>query len=211
MFFKSTVLAASLFTVSNICAEDQDIDLHPHKMNFSFTQFGYEYIKKDDLYCGADFKITPIWNLKNKTVDKHEYWSNIETRLGYNFGISEKHSLIPYGAFGYSHFNLVKQNWDLKQLACFTLGIKSLHTFGPVFEMGLHLRSHRNILINYSIDGYKVAADNSDWKIEIALPCIWHMGDTKQWEIQFEPYYLQLPTSNNGEFLGSRLTFGYRF
>lgn len=211
MFLKPMLFSASILALSSICADSTVVDLHPHKMNFSLSQFGYEYNKTDSLYTSADFKVTPLWNTKNKTFDNFDYWSNFELKLGYNFGVAGEHHLIPYAMMGYSSFNMNDYYFQLKEYSYIGLGLKSMFTFGPIFEMGLHLKTHRSLVMMYSIQGHRVGAENNKWKLEIGVPCIWHLGDTKQWDISVEPYYTQLPTLNRGDYLGSRIAFGYRF
>jgi hypothetical protein len=211
MFLKTTALGLTVISMNLLNADESSLEAHPNKMNFSLTQFGYEYNKRDSVHCGVDFKLTPIWNIKRENLKDSEYWSSAEGRIGYNFGVRENDALLLYGSFGYSHFNFLNQEGNLKQLAYFVIGSKFLHQFSPLFEMGLHVRAYRNVMMYYQIDGYKVAASGNTWKMEIGLPCIWHLGATRQWEISAEPYYIQLPTKMNSEYLGMRITYGYRF
>jgi|GEM_PF-3499052 len=49
------------------------------------------------------------------------------------------------------------------------------------------------------------------WMMEVSVPFIWHVGETKNWEILLEPYYMQIPNGKRLHLLGSRLSFGFRF
>lgn len=220
MFLRTALLSTSLVSFASILAADDLLDMHPHKLNFSLSEVGYEYQKNDSIYCGIDFKIAPIWNLKKGNADKPDHWTNLETRIGYQFKVSEKHTYIPYLAFGMSHFKFDNKTFDLDHLSYACIGSKFMHSFGDIFEMGVHAKAHRNVMITFAADctptisaasSKRVAVENTDWKIELRLPCVWHIGATKEWEIQFEPYYMQLPTFKKTEFYGTRVTCGHRF
>lgn len=225
MFLKIALLTGTALSISSLSALEADYNDHPHKLNFGITQFGYEYHKEDALYAGVDFKLSPLVNLdsessgpKEFSVDEKDtdfseldYWTNMEIRLGYNFSLGNIHNVVPYISVGYSHFNFTNKDFELKQLGYLSFGLKTYHTVGPIFQIGTHIRTYRNLMVNYNALGRTYASGKKEWKVEFGLPLIWHVGDTKQWEILLEPYYIQLPTTYNAEFLGTRLTFGYRF
>jgi hypothetical protein len=56
-----------------------------------------------------------------------------------------------------------------------------------------------------------ISFKDASWMVEIGLPLIWHLGQERNWEIQVEPYYMQIPSGKRMHLLGSRLSFGFRF
>lgn len=56
-----------------------------------------------------------------------------------------------------------------------------------------------------------ISFKDASWMMEVSIPLIWHVGETRNWEIQLEPYYMQIPNGKRLHLLGSRLSFGFRF
>jgi len=61
------------------------------------------------------------------------------------------------------------------------------------------------------LEAKTVSFKDASWMLEVGMPFIWHLGETKNWEIQLEPYYMQIPNGKRMHLLGSRLSFGFRF
>lgn len=66
-------------------------------------------------------------------------------------------------------------------------------------------------IIEEKLDTQTISFKDASWMMEIGVPLIWHIGSEKNWEIQVEPYYLQIPNGKRLHLLGSRLSFGFRF
>lgn len=202
---------------------------HEHRLNFGFFNLGYERILMDSVYVGADIKGTPFYTLDG--TDKHtlNHFFNGELRMGYNFGITNNDTLTSYGGIGFSVFKLEKKDGNIRDWNYATLGTKYLHQFGEIFEMGIHLKTYRSIqekrstiienkkskvdltIDNDSVFTQSVSVKDTRWMLEVGIPMIWHLGETKNWEIQLEPYYMQIPNAKILHLIGSRLSFGFRF
>ena len=226
---------------------------YEHRFNFGFLNLGYERIKPDSVYTGFEMKVASLWHTKDKNNVHLDHFVNGELRLGYHHTLSFQDHIIGYIGSGFSMFSVEKQIGKLKNWSYGTLGMKYMHQFGEMFELGLHVKGYlslsqkryemrrvphlhnkRNLTIVRHENAppqtigdpttefhnvknpvkYKtkaVSIHDTRWLCEIGMPFLWHLGDLKNWEIQFEPYYLQIPNVETTHVLGSRLTFGYRF
>ena len=63
----------------------------------------------------------------------------------------------------------------------------------------------------FKFEDGKRTKHNNMWGGEIGVPLGWHIGTTKRWDIQLEPYFLKLDFSEVQNIYGTRLLFGYRF
>ena len=185
------------------------VPLKEHRLNFSLLQFGYDFLKKDTVYTGFDLNLTPIWDINDKDLSRRNYSLSGEFRLGHHLGITPKDSLITYGSIGYTKFHRDYIQY-LKEHAYFGVGAKFFHEFGPIFQMGVHVKGTRSLLNEYEIPTYNERESNK-WGIEVGLPVAWHLGENRDWEIQLEPYFTHVACAGKLEFIGSRLTFGFRF
>lgn len=223
--------------------------VHEHRINFGLLNLGYERIQSDSIYTGFDIKMASFLlneKDKNKSLD---HYVNGEVRLGYNHTLSEMDSLTAYGGVGFSVFVVEKEEGKLRNWNYATLGVKYLHQFGEIFEMGLNMKGFKSISQKrYEIgkaqkieseipdlfegdqslstlpttkfhnenDHRKtnftaVNIDDSRFVMQIGIPMIWHVGANKNWEIQFEPYYMQIPNVDLTHIIGSNLAIGYRY
>lgn len=208
----STVLAINLLQ-ADAASRMPKVELNPHRLSFSFNQLGFDYIKKDAIYAGADFRISPIWNPNDKKLDLKDYFANGEVRLGHTFGMSDSDTLISYGALGYTQFHRNYADNYLKEMCYFSVGAKFLHEFGSIFELGVHVKASRILSNIYTLKYFHSGQtiETTKWSYEFGLPLIFHIGKERQWEIQLEPYYTRIRAAIGFELLGSKLTFGFRF
>jgi hypothetical protein len=222
---------------------ENGIPLHEHRVNFGFVNVGYERIKSDSIYTGVETKLTTVWNTTGTKSKPLDHFINWEVRLGYNHSVSDSDFFVPYLGTGFSMYSVQKLDGNVKSWSYGTAGLKYFHQFGPIFEMGIHLKGYlsinqrRSVLktkefetpkespVSAGIEGDVPEFDNPEtevklvtktvkdtrWISEIGVPFIWHIGDQKNWEIQFEPYYLQIPNAKITHLIGSKLTCGYRF
>ena len=227
---------------------------HEHRVNFGLLSIGYERIKRDAVYTGFDTKVASILyteNDKSKTLD---HYVNGELRLGYNHTLGSFDTIMGYGGVGFSIFSVEKQEGKLRNWNYGTVGLKYLHQFGEIFEMGLHLKGCMSIsqkryeakkvekpvlvaedpvelkredpntgaiprLVPIFSTRYEkkrghltaVKVNDSRFITQIGLPLVWHIGSQKNWEIQFEPYYMQIPNVDITHIIGSHVTIGYRY
>lgn len=188
---------------------EETTPLKEHKINFSLLQLGYDYLKPDSIYTGADVKINSIWNADKKR--NRDNFVNAEVRMGYHKQFGLKDSLIPYAGIGFAVFHMHNNHEYLRDWSYFAVGAKYFHQFGETFEIGLHLKGCRSLQEKHLFGNSSFSRSNLNWSYEVGIPLIWHFGETKNWEFQFEPYYLQIPNVQKTEYIGSRLSFGYRF
>ena len=116
-----------------------------HSFKFGLLNLGYERIKTDCVYTGVETKIASILNMedsKNKTLD---HYINGEVRIGYNLGMGDLDVITPYGGVGFSVFSIEKAEGKLKNWNYGALGVKYMHKFGEIFEMGLHIKGAMSI------------------------------------------------------------------
>ncbi len=222
---------------------EKGIVSHEHRVNFGFVNLGYERIKNDSIYTGLESKLTTVWNTSGTKTKPLDHFINWEVRLGYNHSATDSDIFVPYLGTGFSVYSVQKIDGNVKSWSYGTAGIKYFHQFGPIFEMGIHLKGYLSInqkrtvvkteQVEVPASTVIAAAIESDvpefsnaktevklvtkrvrdtrWISEIGIPFIWHVGAEKNWEIQFEPYYLQIPNAKITHLIGSRLNFGYRF
>jgi hypothetical protein len=208
VFKKSLAVCLATLCFGNLKSEEIT-PLKDHRINFSLLQVGYEHLKPNNIYTGADVKINSIWNSDKKM--KSDHFINTEIRMGYHKQFGERDSLIPYAAIGFSVFHIQKGNEYLRDWSYLAVGTKYFHQFGETFELGLHVKGCRSLQEKHFIGSNTFSRNNLNWSYEIGIPLIWHFGETRNWEFQFEPYYLQIPNVQKTEYMGTRLSFGYRF
>jgi hypothetical protein len=56
-----------------------------------------------------------------------------------------------------------------------------------------------------------VEVNDTRFLMQLGFPMIWHVGSQKNWEIQLEPYYMQIPNDDLTHIIGSNLNIGYRY
>jgi opacity protein-like surface antigen len=115
--------------------------VNQHRLNFSLLQVGYDYLVKDSFYTGAHACITPIWDSNAHNIKTTDYFCSFEARIGRNFGISHKTSLIPYAAIGFNNYHRENVGMYLKKQTYVAFGLKYNHEFGPIFESGVGVKA----------------------------------------------------------------------
>lgn len=213
---KNIVIASAMCTALNAAAfadgiVEKEKPIYENRINFGLLSVGFDRIKTDSIYIGVDAKLTSIWATDNQSKSALDHFVNGEMRFGYTFLLDQKETLIPYVSLGFSVFSIQKKLDNVKTWNYGSFGFRHLHQFGEIFEMGYHIKGYHTIQQKIkTINGTKVIKDNR-WMAEIGLPLVWHVGSEKNWEIQFEPYYLQIPNATRMHLVGSKLAFGFRF
>lgn len=222
---------------------------HEHRINFGLFNIGYERIQPDSIYTGVDMKVASFLLNEKDNSNTLNHYVNGEIRLGYNHQLDVADCVTGYAGVGFSVFSAEKQEGKLRNWNYTTAGVKYLHQFGEIFEMGLHLKGHLSlsqkryiatkakkpemkqpdffifddpesprIEANEDIsEGSRktsltaVNVDDSRFIVQIGVPMIWHVGENKNWEIQFEPYYMQIPNKSLTQIIGSNLSIGYSY
>lgn len=205
-----SVLSLAMF--STLAADEQPLPIiKPHRISFGLLQFEYDYVQPNDFYAGLGIKMSNIWNVKDSKYKRNNYLTNIESKLGYNFGLNERFNIIPYLGIGFTHFNIEDQVQYLKDWAYLALGGRMMYRIGPVFSLGLNLKGYRSLAQIEAVGKLDLIQDKSRWTYEAGIPLVWSFGDDHAWEFQFEPSYMRLPNFDKTHFLGSKILFAYRF
>ena len=116
-------------------------------------------------------------------------------------------------AFGnnghYFHFH--------ESMVYYTGGIRSLFELSRLFSLGLNLKIFRTDdteqKFKFLFMDHRTKRTEYDnmWGGEIGIPLVWHVGSTRRWDVQLEPYFLKIGFSEVQNIYGTRLLFGYRF
>ncbi len=152
-------------------------------------------------------------------------FAHTEARLGYNFQAGSRSLITPFLGLG-GYYSRSTSSWSVEEIyipnstrltsswGYYALGMRTFFTIRPSFDLGLILKGMRSfsgrIKFESPVLDRKGSLANS-WGYEIDLPLTWHLGATKQWDIQLEPYFLKLSTKDNLNIFGGRLLLGYRF
>lgn len=228
---------------------DRLIPGHEHRVNFGLLNIGYERIKPDSVYTAFDANVSSILLTEKDNSKSIDHYVNGEVKIGYNHSLTFNDNLIGYGGVGFSIFAVEKQDGKLRNWNYGMLGVKYLHQFGEIFEMGLHFKGHMSIsqkryaaakvkkvqpeLVEETTDETElpilpvikfqndkgtgktnfsaVKVNDTRFVMHIGVPMIWHIGANKNWEIQFEPYYMQIPNEKLTHIIGSNVALGYRY
>lgn len=119
--------------------------VYEHRFNFGLLNIGYERISPNSVYTGFDARMASIINTDVNKVKSIDHYANGELRLGYNHQIGDVDRVTGYGGIGFSVFSVEKEAGKLKNWNYGMVGAKYLHQFGPIFEMGLHLKGYMSI------------------------------------------------------------------
>jgi hypothetical protein len=213
---------------------DREIVNVKSKTVFGGLKVGYDYLKPQAFYFGTDglISIGKGFYKERRTYPSDYYifrfrenlqfkttslFANLEQRYGYTFQnlISSKSTLIPFAGIGwyYSKFqfdnNLSFVNWFYG-----AAGLRVTQQFCENFDVGFNLkamyafagRSHTKWWFATTTENIRNA-----WGYEVAMPFTWHVGESKKWDLQFQPYFLKLNVNNQYQILGARLLAGYSF
>jgi len=158
-----------------------------------------------------------------------------EVRVGYNFATDKKRWIIaPYGGIGLYE---IQPRWQRMDFSSFSesifygaLGVRSDCAVTSILDVGLYLKAlhsfYRNLHVKFrtteleSMNGQlvevskKIAVNKklkNIWGYEIDLPITIRLGEKSPWDIQVQPYFIQLNTGNHSTITGVRLSAGYNF
>jgi len=191
--------------------------------NTTFYGFraGYEYVNPKDIYWDLEGGYAWGNNHLRYSKDHGHYhahspnrFGNIEGRVGYTFEPQGKFLLTPFAGVGGYHISSHRHLQSQSNWSYFALGLRSVYTFSPAFDLGLNLKGMRTMHIRNHLGNQKYDGHNT-YGYEIDLPLTWHIaGENRmagQWDIQLEPYFAKLDTRTDGKIGGARLLFGYNF
>ena len=203
---RNTALVACLLTCVFTYADDQTSDnvvipAYSHRINFELPRLGYEHIKPDAIYVGAECWY--LWGFYSNGIKF--VLGEAEGRVGYNFSLNSSNTLTPFIGGGY--FKSFQPN-KKQEIAYSSLGIRYEHVFGIVFNLGLNLEG----MLGYSINNKHPSWGDPIWGVDVGLPLTWRFTKTRRWDFRFEPFFTGWLGQNREVFFaGARSAFGYRF
>jgi hypothetical protein len=188
---------------------------------FVGLRLGYEYLKPNSFYFGADL-LSAIGNNGFHDSFKHYHFrrpdcltgfSNVEFRFGRTFA-NEKRMITPFLGFGGYCFRYGSQHHYYEELMSYlTGGVKWRQDITPTFSTGLNAKIFASYQTTDKFRFWHIKRHNHHgrWGGEIGVPLIWYLGPSKKWNIQFEPYFLKLTFAEVQNIYGTRLLFDCRF
>ncbi len=179
-------------------------------------KIGYDYLKPETFYFGTDGLVaigrsstskshsdTNSTSTVNGKSKSSPLFANVEQRYGYTFQspISSKSTITPFIGIGWYYIrpqfdNNFHTNWFYG-----AAGLRVNQQFSDNFDVGFNIKAMHAFAGNIK----------NFWGYEAALPLTWHVGTSKKWDIQFQPYLLKLDADSRGQILGARLLAGYSF
>lgn len=209
----------------------------PHLKSNGFyggLQATYDYVQPNSIYFGAE----GLYAL-GRTTNEYQRWGGIdqfkddskfahlEGRIGYTFLPKVDLQIVPFVGLGwYYNHNHSTNHPDFRfeelslteNIAYYAAGLRMMKTFNRSFDFGVNLKGMESFLVreNYEVTGSSYSYQyHHQWRnrfgYEIGLPCVFHPGKSKNWNIQLEPYFLELPSGGREFILGGRFLAGYRF
>lgn len=206
----------------NLKTHVEDIQIHGNKF-FWGIGFGYEYLKPRAFYAGIDLLTSYSTNTFRASQNGHDlcqtqddtWFGSSELRLGYTFA-QKKWLCSPYlGLGGYLVEGLFHTHSNFQERFSYVVGgVRTNYERSSVFHMGFNLkifRSYYAIKSYYLSNGCKLTIHPQVWGGELGIPLTWRIGSKKRWDVEVEPYFLQLDFSETQNIYGTRLLFGYHF
>jgi hypothetical protein len=192
---------------------------------FGGLRLRYEYLTPSSFYAGVDLfsaVTNKSFHAKYKKYHFHVNngitgFGNFEFRLGYTFSI--RHGMLtPFLGMGaYSFGNNGRYFHFRESMVYYAGGLRSLFQLNSLFSIGWNLKVFRTDdtvqKFKYIFAGRRIKRTEHDnmWGGEVGMPLVWHVGSSKRWDIQLEPYFLKLSFSEVQNIYGARLLAGYRF
>jgi hypothetical protein len=176
-----------------------EIPPYYHRVNFGLSRLGYEFIKPEFLYAGAE-----VWGILSYGPFPFERtMGEIEARIGYNFAVNHNDRFTPI--IGIGCFKDFRHHQ--KQGVCYiTSGVLYEHKFTNLFDLGVNLKGLLGQTEGRSRWG------NPVWGYDISVPLTIHFGEYRNWDFRLEPFYIQMFGHNSTHsYGGTRSSFGYRF
>jgi hypothetical protein len=198
---------------------------------FGGLKVGYDYIRPQSFYFGMDglaaigkgsytayyehymfdFFYPQVMEQKVETIP---LFTNIEQRYGYTFqsAFTEKSTLIPFAGIGGYYFRDQFNKGSFFQSWCYaTIGLRINQQFSKHFDIGCNLKVMYDFIGEIRTDRMFERGRNNIWGYEVDIPCTLHLGTSKKWDLQFQPYLLTLDIRSTPQFFGLRLQTGYSF
>jgi len=184
-------------------------------------RLGYELTALNNLYLGIE-GLYAVGNadirLKKNDIVIHKsksfgYFANAEARAGYNISNenTKNFHLTPFlgiGGYWIKPSNNYVENWLYA-----TGGLRFDFLWNDSFDFGLNLKAMRSLAYEQKVNFHKVHSHDhsNNWGYGIDVPLTWRLGETRQWNIQLDPYFLKLNCKSSENIWGGSLNVGYLF
>jgi len=186
-------------------------------------RLGYDYCNPSASYFGIDGLVA-----MGRGTAKYKYrwdgslfskrqstplFANLESRYGYTYQtpFSKKTILIPFvGLGGYYIRPQFKSGSMYFNWLYGAGGLRIAQQLCNNFDAGFNLKAMYILAGKTQIMDY-VRKFRNIWGYEIAMPLTLRIGESKKWDIQFQPYLLKLAINTTGQIIGARLAAGCNF
>jgi hypothetical protein len=177
------------------------VPTYEQRINFELPRLGYEYIKPDAIYLGAECWY--LWGFNTHGVQL--ILGEAEGRIGYNFLLNPLNVMTPFIGGGY--FRSFESSRK-QEIGFASLGFRYEHIFNRIFNLGVNLEG----MLGHSLNRRQISWGNPIWGVDIGIPFTWRFTRKKNWDIRLEPFFTGwLGQNRNCFFGGLRGAFGYRF
>ena len=199
-------------------------DIRVHGARFFWgVRLGYEYLKPSAFYAGIDLMGTGSGVDFKASKNGHGLswhradrgFGNLEARFGYTFSptnwmITPFLGVGMYNVYAIDHHN--HQGFE-ENLPYATLGVRNAYAFTLRFSLGFDLKVFHTYAADqrFKFRGGEKKTHHNNWGGEFGVPFLWRIGASRRWDIELEPYFLKLASSETQNIYGTRLLFGYRF
>jgi hypothetical protein len=198
----------------------KDVKIDDNKF-FLGLNLGYEYLKPKAFYASIDL-VSAGSNQGFRAIYKGyklhrdhglSGFGNIDVSFGYTF--APKIGLItPFVGLGGYTFGNGNHHFGFKEsMGYASLGMRSQYEITKTLNTGLNVKIFPTFSTtkHYKHRGLNRSEHDNIWGGEISIPFAWHIGTTRRWDIQLEPYFLKIGFSEIQNIYGLQLLFGYRF
>lgn len=194
----------------------RDIDVDGHRF-FWGVRFGYEYLKPQAFYAGAEILATNAnrdFSISNETLGYNGKggagFGNIQARFGYTF--SGKRCLTtPFLGLGVYSLSKHGHNGFKESMGYLSGGLRTQFECTSACLIALNAEVFRTLGVQKSATlGHEKVTDHTNgWGCSIGAPLTFRLSPG--WDMQLNPYFLRLLFSETQNIYGTTLLFGYRF
>ncbi len=203
---------------TNTAPAIKEIHVKDHSIYYGLTA-GYEFLRPNALYLGIEGLYAlgrmhiKAQHQKTKIYQDHVpgTFANAELRLGYNFHLPESFYLTPFIGFGGYHVRPIRSIHYVQNWLYVAMGMKTEYEVNPDFSVGVNLTGTHAVYLEQRIKKHKYSSfyhnNTNVFGYEISFPLTLKIGDTKNWALRLEPYYLKLNSHSDANAVGGKLTF----
>lgn len=180
---------------------------------FGGLRVGYDGLKPQAFYFGMDGLIAAGERSHRHWKAEHTpLFANIEQRYGYTFQspIFAKSTITPFAGMGWYYMGNKSEasvNWFYG-----AAGLKMNQRFSENFDIGFNLKAMYAFAERLKTNWYHSSFElKNHWGYEVGLPLTLHVGESKKWDLQFQPYLIKLDVNRGSHIIGARMEAGYNF